>query len=287
MTATTVSEGVFAVDEGDEVHLAVSDYEWANPYEVVDVDEVEWVRATDGTWTTREVIIEGGYSSEYSVAAAEGDEDLELLHEDGDVRGTLERFEPVGQPSASEDETGASTEDDTSTSDVDSESEAEESDVLEEDTVDDAPADGDDSESLFEVKRELRTLNRSQVRHLLEERDLLDELAIQSGSPKQATEAIGDPFDDDEPVEHPDWLARDADEIVEGSPIECTLAKLLEIVSGAESAIHARHQIDSDRPRKVRDLLWGLGLRNANGTLKDEPELSDRIETIQEVYVDE
>ncbi|ELY83446.1 hypothetical protein C486_02253 [Natrinema gari JCM 14663] len=50
----------------------------------------------------------------------------------------------------------------------------------------------ENSDSLFEVERELRTLNRSQVRYLLEERDLLTELAVESGSPKQAAESIGD-----------------------------------------------------------------------------------------------
>ncbi|QCC57338.1 hypothetical protein [Natrinema thermotolerans] len=145
----------------------------------------------------------------------------------------------------------------------------------------------ENSDSLLEVKRELRTLKRPQVRHLLEERDLLSELAVESGSPKQAVESIGDPFDDDEPVEHPDWLARDADEIVETSPVDCSLAELLEIVSAAESATFARQQIDSSRPQKVQDLLWQLGLRNADGSLKGESELSDRVTTIRGVYVDD
>ncbi|SEW09909.1 hypothetical protein [Natrinema salifodinae] len=134
-----VHEGVFTVDEGDEVHLAVHDYEWANPYEVTDVDHVDWQAATEGTWATREVILEGGYSSTFRVRAVEGNDDLDLRqHPGGQKRGDLERFEPVD-----EDESGTSTEDTSTSDDSESEAEAQPEPVLEEDAADDAPAEGD------------------------------------------------------------------------------------------------------------------------------------------------
>lgn len=143
-------EGVFAVDEGDEVNLAVDDYEWANPYDVVDINHVEWRAANENVWATRKVIIEGGYGSTFSVSAVEGDDDLELRKHPGcQKRGDLERSEPVD-----EDESGISTEDGTSISDVGSESEAEAHHVdLEEEAADDAPDDaGDDVQEAIEAE---------------------------------------------------------------------------------------------------------------------------------------
>ncbi|WP_455448335.1 hypothetical protein [Natrinema thermotolerans] len=135
-TSPDVLEGVFAVDEGDDVHLAVHDYEWSNPYEVTDVDHVDWEGATGEVWATREVLVEGGYDSTFQVTAIEGDADLELRkYPGGQKRGDLERFEPVDEEEKGE--SGTSTED-SPTSDIDSESEAE-TDVLEEDAADDAP----------------------------------------------------------------------------------------------------------------------------------------------------
>ncbi|WP_137288801.1 hypothetical protein [Natronorubrum halophilum] len=128
-----VLEGVFAVDEGDDVHLAVHNYDWASPYEVVDVDHVEWLGATGETWTTREVLVEGGYGSTFAVAATEGDQDLELrTHPGGQKRGDLVQFEPV-------DESGTSTEDDTTEL-----SEAPDVDLEEDATDDDADGSDDD-----------------------------------------------------------------------------------------------------------------------------------------------
>jgi len=136
-TSHDVLEGVFAVDEGDDVHLAVHDYEWANPYEVTDVDHVDWEGATGEVWATREVLVEGGYSSTFQVTAIEGDADLELRkYPGGQKRGDLEQFKPVDDQD-DEAESGTSTED-TPTSESDSESEAE-TDILEEGAADDVP----------------------------------------------------------------------------------------------------------------------------------------------------
>ena len=140
----SVLEGVFTVGEGDDVHLAVHDYEWTNPYTVTDIDHINWRAATADTWATREVLVEGGYGSTFRVDAVEGDDDLDLRkHPGGQKRGDLERFEPVTEDgNEDEDEStdsGTSTEDDTPTTDGNSESEAEQPVDLEEDAADDAP----------------------------------------------------------------------------------------------------------------------------------------------------
>ncbi|SEQ28443.1 hypothetical protein [Natrinema salaciae] len=186
-TSFDVLEGIFAVDEDDEVHLAVDDYEWANPYEVVDVDHVEWDGATGETWATRVVIVEGGYSSTFSVTAIEGDADLELRkHPGGQKRGDLERFEPVDDDRV-EDESGTSAEDNSTS---DSVSEAEPADVLEEAAADDAP--GPSTEYL------------ETVNEVLDGDDVQEEITV-------------DEDDDNDSVELPDGVTEDlVDELTSG-----------------------------------------------------------------------
>lgn len=136
--AADVLEGVFSVNDGDEVRVAVDRYEWSSPFEVVDVDHVEWAGATDDTWATREVLIEGGYGSAFEVTAIDGDEELALFHAGGNrLRGYLERFEPV--------EPNENGQNDTSTEVDTSESEAPDS-HLEEDVADDGEDDPGDED---------------------------------------------------------------------------------------------------------------------------------------------
>lgn len=211
--ATDPVEGVFAVDEGDDVHLAVGSYEWASPYEVTDVDHVEWNGATGETWPTREVVVEGGYGSTFSVEAIDGDQELELCrHPGGKKRGDLVQFDPV-------DESGTSTEDDT-TSESDSVSEAEEERVLEEEAADDAPADaGDDVQE--EIVSEDVTVDGVDDDGKFEcscGETFETQQALQGHGPK----SCGD--DEDGGVDLPDGVTDDVDELTSGGITIGTLA---------------------------------------------------------------
>ncbi|WP_121744440.1 hypothetical protein [Natronorubrum halophilum] len=195
-----VLEGVFAVDEGDDVHLAVRNYEWASPYEVTDVDHVEWIGATGETWTTREVLVEGGYGSTFAVAAVEGDQDLELRrHPGGQKRGDLVQFEPVG-------ESGTSTEGDTTelseAPDVDLEEDAADDDgsgddVQEETDAEEITVDGvDDVQGDNEIEVALPDgVGPDDVEAAVDEHyglgDVADEIGVTRGRARTITVALG------------------------------------------------------------------------------------------------
>lgn len=91
-----VIDGIFAVDEGDAVSIAIDDYSWTNPMEVTDVDHVEWDGADGDTWATREVGVKGGYGSTFTArCVSDQDDGVQLRKDSGAVRGVLEQFEIV------------------------------------------------------------------------------------------------------------------------------------------------------------------------------------------------
>ncbi|QCC60786.1 C2H2-type zinc finger protein [Natrinema thermotolerans] len=134
-TANDVVDTLLSVHKGNQLVLEAEGYEWASPFEVTEVDEVLFEAPNGGVWKARRVTLAStakrGSDREFDVYPAAPAPNV------GPGYGRLVNANLVDE------DTGTSTED-TPTSDIDSESEAE-TDVLEEDAADDAPADaGDD-----------------------------------------------------------------------------------------------------------------------------------------------
>lgn len=190
---TDVVDGIFAVDPDDQAGVAVTDYSWSAPLDVVDVDETEWDVPRGEDWTTREVVVETSRGTRF-VAAAVDDQDgaVELDHADrGPTRGTLVEFGPVD----------------------------------------------------------------------------------------------GDQDDSDEAIDRPEWLQRDADEIVETSSVSRDLEEVLDAVEQANDLLDVHKRIAGGTMSTTKSLLWELGLRDQTGQLLPIDERRDRIEEIREVYV--
>ncbi|PCR89346.1 hypothetical protein [Natrinema ejinorense] len=135
-TTSDVVDTLLSVHEGDRITLEAEGYEWASPFEVAKIDEEPFEAPNGGVWKARRVTLAStarqGSDREFDVYPAAPAPDV------GPGYGRL-----VSAGLVDEAGSGTSTED-TPTSDIDSESEAE-TDVLEEDAADDAPADaGDD-----------------------------------------------------------------------------------------------------------------------------------------------
>ncbi|WP_435552723.1 hypothetical protein [Natrinema sp. CGMCC1.2065] len=135
-TTNGVIDTLLSVHEGDRLTLEAEGYEWASPFEVVEIDEEPFEAPNGGVWKARRVTLAStarqGSNREFDVYPAAPALDV------GPGYGRLVNADLVDEA-----ESGTSTED-SPTSESDSESEAE-TDVLEEDAADDAPADaGDD-----------------------------------------------------------------------------------------------------------------------------------------------
>ncbi|WP_323190428.1 hypothetical protein [Halostella sp. PRR32] len=136
-----LTDGVFAVEPGDEVRVATDRYEWSSPMDVQDIEHVEWTPTDGEPWATRTVELEGGYSTEFVVSCSEGDTEI-ALHSGDKLRGYLERFEVLEdvddtEPDDSETEDGGA--------DEGSDGEQDEEDELS--AVDiETPGDGDDDQ---------------------------------------------------------------------------------------------------------------------------------------------
>jgi hypothetical protein len=67
-TAAVSQETVATITPGDAVELAVDDYEWQLPLDVVDAhDAIEWDVPLGDDWWTRTIIVEGGNGGQYAI----------------------------------------------------------------------------------------------------------------------------------------------------------------------------------------------------------------------------
>jgi len=100
-----------------------------------------------------------------------------------------------------------------------------------------------------------------------------------------------EPADEDEDAEHdldhPDWLARDARDIVDDSPVPRSLEGVLDAVERLDSTIDVHRRLGSGSLKATKDVLWELGLRDQAGRLLGGPRLQERTAELREVYVDE
>ena len=187
VTGAGLEEGLQSVDVGDEVHVAMNNYEWSSPLEVVDADEpVEWDVPLGEDWLTRSLIIEGGYGSEYAIEIdADSDDVLPrevYRYEDGelgDKRGRLTRFEPVA-PENTDNETEGSSDD--------------EDDEIEAVEVDD-PSGGDQDEDDSEDVELPAGVTESDVHAAVDDHEYLDavadELEIREARARSVVHGIG------------------------------------------------------------------------------------------------
>ncbi|MFB6237544.1 MAG: hypothetical protein ABEH81_04150 [Halopenitus sp.] len=87
---------VFAVDEGDQVHLAHTNHEYAAPIDVDAVDEVEWRVELGEDFRTRRVKLVGKLGGQYRIDVVEGDEEIGVFGGSDVRQGYLTRFDRAG-----------------------------------------------------------------------------------------------------------------------------------------------------------------------------------------------
>lgn len=87
--------------------------------------------------------------------------------------------------------------------------------------------------------------------------------------------------------ERPEWLARDAPEIVETSPVDRTLTEVLAAAERQDSVIDIHKRLASPRVKATSNLLFELGLCGPDMRLADDEELAERVARLREVYVDD
>jgi len=103
--------------------------------------------------------------------------------------------------------------------------------------------------------------------------------------PVERVEWVGETGPDPVPeADRPDWLERDAREIVADSHHERDLAAVLDTVERQSSLFDVHNRLGYSDIQDTKQLLWELGLRKADGTLEDDATLSARIAELREVY---
>lgn len=169
VTGAGLEEGLRSVDVGDGVHVAMNNYEWSTPLEVVDADDpVEWDVPLGENWFTRSLIIEGGYGSEYAIEFQVDSDDVlpreVYRYEDGDLgdkRGRLTRFEPVD-------------------ADTDEADDTDDDEEIEAVNVDD-PSGGDQDEDDSQDAELPAGVTESDVHAAVDEHEYLDDVAEELG----------------------------------------------------------------------------------------------------------
>lgn len=96
-----------------------------------------------------------------------------------------------------------------------------------------------------------------------------------------------EPNEDDEDLDHPDWLERDGRHIVDDSPIDRTLSEVVDAVERQDTLLDVHQRISGGTLNRTKDLLWQLGLRDQAGRLLEDDRLQERVDELREVYVDE
>ena len=113
----------------------------------------------------------------------------------------------------------------------------------------------------------------------------------QSYGPLEAVEVLegGDDDRDDEgeTVDHPDWLSRDARDIVYDAPVTRTLAEVLDAVERYDSILDVHKRLGAGTLGRTKNLLWDLGLRGTDERLLDDDVLEERIAEMRRCYCDE
>ena len=173
-----IRAGLRSAEVGDEVHIAIKNYEWSSAFEVADAGEpVEWDVPFGKDWLTRSVIVEGGYGSTYAIEIDAGSDDVlprELYrYEDGelgDKRGRLTRFELA----------------DTDREQDTTENDAEEIEAVDVDDPSDADQDEDDSKDV-----ELPAgVTESDVHAAVDEHTYLDDVADELDLPEARARSV-------------------------------------------------------------------------------------------------
>lgn len=93
------ADAVFAVDEGDQVHLAHTNHEYAAPIDVDAVDEVEWRVELGEDFRTRRVELVGKLGGQYRIDVVEGDEEIGVFGGSDVRQGYLTQFDRAGETS--------------------------------------------------------------------------------------------------------------------------------------------------------------------------------------------
>lgn len=204
-----VVENVFAVDEGDDIQVAAERYEWSTPMSVEDVDDVEWPGLDGIAFRTREVILAGGYGSEFRVTAVDEEISFEPLGSTS-TYGALEAFTPAESETYScedcgrdfDSERGLQSHRGHRSTDCGGDIEPLPDHISEEDVRKAV----EESETVLQVGKKLRILDRMRVKAIVNSRGLTDELITgRTGSPKQILEATDIEIEESESEGDDSW----------------------------------------------------------------------------------
>ncbi|WP_265109143.1 hypothetical protein [Halosolutus halophilus] len=155
----------FVLEDADRAHLETNYYEWSDPLDVLATGTVEWDVPLGDNWLFATVVLETSQGTEYTVRI--GPDETEIFH-DGDAKGRVKRLEPASDGPIASDEVwhcskcgfGPATQrgvkiHDGCSHEGDPEvlSEAPDTNTLEEEATDDAPAGtGDDVQNTIDAE---------------------------------------------------------------------------------------------------------------------------------------
>jgi hypothetical protein len=236
------------VDVGDEVTLAAEHYEWGSPFAVIGVDEVRF-RTPSDEWRARELELRSAHPSgaDYEFTIVEGCDPPRVSRGHGRLEEATTAEESAdGSAELTCDNCGNEYENRTKLNDHKRHTlcGAQLPDDMDAEAFADVAA---DCNTILELDQEFRDLNRSQLKHLLEEHDLYQELQQRSA----ATQANAADDGGNQPGRSNSAPSRD--ELIEALDEADTVAEVADCLDvGASTALYhiGKHGLE-DRIRNT------------------------------------